>query len=897
LVWTLVIALIAIGAMGADRTVQVPAESHFSPDLTASPQEAEAPPQVEAVSVNPVQAVAGEPVTVSVLVANRGTGEAAYSFEVSVDGLAQAPVIGSLPPRGSRTHFLSTVATGQGTHTVAVGDVLTSFIVPPARISVTPLGVSPSLAPAGGTVRLTGRIANDGGVPGSYNIPVFVAGESVLVLEGFLPPRSSEPFLVNLPSPGYGVHTVSVGDRTATFGVLPPIVDVELRDTIQVLPATTVAIDDLGGAPALQGDTVRLQRAGAGVLAVAFPVQLGAGRTLRSFQDPTSGVSYDGASLRVRLPGPRHVPPVTLVADMEPPIGRGGGAVGTARGLRLHIGVAEVNLALAGEGRGIVGTEMEMSLSDITLGTTLSLQPRPGPSVQQRLRLERMARAEGFTVVAVALAMEWNLGGSGAGLSVRATEVEITLDAGWSARFGGAQSIRLAWRDAEGGLGWGPVRLLDAEDGEREIVAGDAPGQIQALTLLAVAPWSPRRIEVPRLVLVPAAPAPGETAMVVASVGNSGPGPAVATLTLQVNGVPQRTRSVTLESGEQAAVEFFASFPTAGNYLIDVDGTRMVLRIAEMLDPLLVLVEELRISPASALVGTPISVSMLVTNLGLARGLAAPRLDVNGVPGATLPVVLSGREQARVDTVLVRARPGRYVVRVGGMESTFVLRDVEAAADFEVSDLAVTPSVVNPGEEATVTFLLRNLGGAGAFQGELLVNDEPMGVGPILVDAYATIPVTATVTRATGGAYRLELGGASATLTVREAFETEFRVTDLRIGADTVSTNVAVSLTVKVTNEQGFVGSGSLTLRSNGAVVETRRLWLGPGVSETVAFTYVQGRPGDYTLDVNGVSAKLVVTRRFPVPLVLGGLIGVIALAATAHIALRRFRAGALPAG
>ena len=93
------------------------------------------------------------------------------------------------------------------------------------------------------------------------------------------------------------------------------------------------------------------------------------------------------------------------------------------------------------------------------------------------------------------------------------------------------------------------------------------------------------------------------------------------------------------------------------------------------------------------------------------------------------------------------------------------------------------------------------------------------------------------------------------------------------------------------------MGTGSLTLRSNGAVVETRRLWLGPGVSETVAFAYVQGRPGDYTLDVNGVSGRLAVTRRFPLPLVLGGLIGVIMLAATAQLALRRFRAGALPAG
>ncbi len=890
---TLLLLIVLLGAVAIGASIPTtPAIVPAAPVPATSPQEQGPLLVIDRLSVDPVHARAGEPVTVSVVVANNGASEGTYSFDVAVDGVDQAPVTGELPSRGRRTHFLTAVGAEQGTHNVAVGGALTSFIVPPAEFTVTALGVTPSLVRSGDTVRIAGRVANLGGVPGTYRFPVDVGAEAVATLEGFLPPGSSQPFLVTPAAPKSGVHNVSVGERTASFGVLPPVVETVLRSTVQVLPTTAVALDDRDGEVAMSGNEVRLERIEPGVLAVELPVDLAVGRTLRAFREPTAGIDYDGDELRVRFPGPRYAPTVTLVAQMEPPEGVGTMATGTARDLRLLVEGVNVNMALAGDGQGIVGAEVEMRLADLTPGIPLVLHVRQEPSPSARQRLERAARAEELTVTDVVVELERESTVAG-----NAMDVEVTLDAQRLSDIGGIDRLRLAWMDGDGDAGLVPVRRAGTDDPERVAVSGRVPGEHPTVLLVVTAPWNRGAVSVPRLVFVPAASAPGQTSLVVASVENDGSTNSVASLSLQVNGVAQRARTVALAPGQQTAMEFLVRMDEPGRYLVEVEGTRRVMVVERLLDPSDVTVEELRVSPSEGVVGTPVAVSVLVTNNGRTRGLATTLLEVNGVPAETLSVVLTAGQQARVETVLVMERRGRYVIRAGGEESAFDLTAMPPPAAFTVIDLSVTPETVNPGEEATVTFLVANGGGAGTFHRTLTVGDEETTVGPVLVEAFATVPMSTTVMSLAWGVHRLAIGNASVSLSVREARETDFRVTDLRIEPGVVSAGGTVSVMVKAANENAFVGTDSLTLRANGTVVETRRIWLAPGTSGQVAFTYEARNSGETTLDVNGVIGGLEVTRLFPVALILGGVLGVALLAATAYLTLRRFRAGALAAG
>ena len=157
-----------------------------------------------------------------------------------------------------------------------------------------------------------------------------------------------------------------------------------------------------------------------------------------------------------------------------------------------------------------------------------------------------------------------------------------------------------------------------------------------------------------------------------------------------------------------------------------------------------------------------------------------------------------------------------------------------------------------------------------------------------------TVPVSVGIVRFEGGTYDLEIAGLEGTLLVREAFATSFRVTGLKIDPQVVNPNVVARVSATMTNERGFVGTDSLTLRVDGVVAETRRVWLGPGVSDNVTFELVLEKPGDYTVGINGVIGQLIVARVFPLWLLVWSLVAVGLLAGTTVFARRRF---GVPAG
>jgi hypothetical protein len=537
--------------------------------LAAVRQEQGAVFRVEDLAVEPGEARAGEPVTVSVTVVNTGDREGKYALDLLVDGEAGPRVTGELPARGKRTHFKQVVRVEQGTHTVSAGDLLTSFAITPASFSVLDFEVSPSLVRPGDPVRVVGRIVNTGGVAGTYSVPVFVSGVAERGLEGFLPAGESAPFLLTLEAPESGIHTVSAGRATGSFGVFPPAVDTPLVKRVEVLPVTTVAMDDKGTRLVLEGQEVQLERVDTGLLAVRFPVALGQGRTLVSFEDPTAGVYYRNNRLELRFPGPRGAPEVKLLAEMDPPVDGGGTARGVAGDLRLRVEGVEVDVSLADETLRRVGVSLDMALQDVALGSALTLLPRKEVLPLRRQQLEAAAREQRLTVTAVALELEQEPGGPGGPAEVEYTDVEVALSAQWVSAVGGAQSVRMAWEDGEGALRLLVLQQAGQDGAGRELLAGRIPGGFVSLTVLAVAPLGETAVS---MVLDPAAVAPGGTALVSVSVENRGSAAATAPLTMAVDGQPQRTKLANLETGERRVVKFFVSLDEPGEHVVAVEG-------------------------------------------------------------------------------------------------------------------------------------------------------------------------------------------------------------------------------------------------------------------------------------------------------------------------------------
>jgi len=89
-------------------------------------------------------------------------------------------------------------------------------------------------------------------------------------------------------------------------------------------------------------------------------------------------------------------------------------------------------------------------------------------------------------------------------------------------------------------------------------------------------------------------------------------------------------------------------------------------------------------------------------------------------------------------------------------------------AIFEVSSMQIKPNQVSIGETATITAKVTNVGGtAGMYTVELSVDTVKAGSKSIHLDPGASQTVTFSLSRDTAGTYRVEIGDAGNTLTVK----------------------------------------------------------------------------------------------------------------------------------
>jgi len=91
-------------------------------------------------------------------------------------------------------------------------------------------------------------------------------------------------------------------------------------------------------------------------------------------------------------------------------------------------------------------------------------------------------------------------------------------------------------------------------------------------------------------------------------------------------------------------------------------------------------------------------------------------------------------------------------------------------ADFQISDLNVTPSEVEAGEEVTVSVRITNVGGqAGSYTIPLIINQTTEATRTVTLEKGASNTTEFKVTKQTPGKYNIEIDGLVDEFTVSEA--------------------------------------------------------------------------------------------------------------------------------
>jgi len=184
-------------------------------------------------------------------------------------------------------------------------------------------------------------------------------------------------------------------------------------------------------------------------------------------------------------------------------------------------------------------------------------------------------------------------------------------------------------------------------------------------------------------------------------------------------------------------------------------------------------------------------------------------------------------------------------------------------AAFEVSNLTVTPQEVQTDQPATVSVEVANTGAAeGTYTVILTLDGVQAEQQQVTVGPRATQRATFSVTREQAGSCAVDVNGLRATLMVKEPppvlKPAEFELANLVIEPGEVTSGGSSEISVEVTNIGEEAGDYEVVLTVDGQIVESRKLSVDAGETETVSFGLTE-EPGTHAVDVNGLTATLVV--------------------------------------
>ena len=172
------------------------------------------------------------------------------------------------------------------------------------------------------------------------------------------------------------------------------------------------------------------------------------------------------------------------------------------------------------------------------------------------------------------------------------------------------------------------------------------------------------------------------------------------------------------------------------------------------------------VTPEQLVAGSPATVEAQVANVGNASGTYRAILSVDGKEIDGKELSLSAGDKEEVSFSHLFQTPGSAELTIGAHS---IKVNVVKPAQLQVLSLSVTPPLVFPGKQATVTAEVTN---AGEAPGELLVSMEVDGVEadnrPLILLPGAIESVSFSVIKNTPGNYEVGIGNHSVSLTVPE---------------------------------------------------------------------------------------------------------------------------------
>ena len=236
---------------------------------------------------------------------------------------------------------------------------------------------------------------------------------------------------------------------------------------------------------------------------------------------------------------------------------------------------------------------------------------------------------------------------------------------------------------------------------------------------------------------------------------------------------------------------------------------------------------------------------------------------------------------------------GTFSVTVDGLTGSFTVKTPEPPprpAEFEASQLKITPEEAEIWEEIEISFTVTNIGEeTGNYKYSLLI-EGPSTAGSVemvgVLGAGESETATHTLTLETPGDYTVEVDGLTTSFTVvTPPSPAEFVVSDLFASPDEVEEGEPVTISVRVTNIGETEGNYTVEFKVDGETIKTEIVTLAGGETTTLSLEETW-TAGTYQINVEDLTETFTVSEIPPIPFwmqpgtIAGILIIILAIAA-----------------
>lgn len=268
------------------------------------------------------------------------------------------------------------------------------------------------------------------------------------------------------------------------------------------------------------------------------------------------------------------------------------------------------------------------------------------------------------------------------------------------------------------------------------------------------------------------------------------------------------------------------------------------------------------INPGQVVAGESCTISIAVSNTGKASGTCPVILKLDGAESNKQEVTVGPGETSNVSFTVTGEKPGVVSIDVNGVTGNL---KVLKPAEFKLENLAVSPGQVRLDQEAKITVDVKNNGEVkGTYRAVLKADGVEAGSQEISIEPAATGNIAFTLARKQPGMYAIDVNGLTGTLKVLKP--ADIRTSNLTVSPAEVTAGSAATVTVTVNNSGEVSGESNLTLTCDGKSLDSKKVTVNGGATESVSFSVSREETGIYPISVGSLAGTLRVTGdTFPV--------------------------------